>query len=318
MAEVVRRAPVTGLVDEDLDLVAGPPRISWGAIFAGAVSALGLWLLLYAFGLAVGLTAIDPNNPASLRSSGIFTGVWGLVSPLVALFIGGLVAGRGAGVFRRSEGATHGLVMWGLAMVIGTFLVISAATAVIKTVGHVAVRAGGAAIGAATGHGADMGAAEDGLSLDADEALRPVNQRLQAVGRPPISAEQLETATTDAIRRGVTEGGLDHDVLVASIAHNTSLSRADADEVANRLEMQIDKAKGAAAQRAQAAETGALRAADASGKAFLGMFGALLLGLVAAVVGAALGVPHVRVRRRELAPVRPPVAPAGPPREVYP
>ena len=47
---------------------------------------------------------------------------------------------------------------------------------------------------------------------------------------------------------------------------------------------------------------------------------ALLLGLVAAVVGAALGVPHLRARRREIVPVRPPAAPAptGPPREVYP
>jgi hypothetical protein len=318
MAEVVRRAPVTGVVDEDVDFVAGPPRISWAAIFAGAVSALGLWLLLYAFGLAVGLTAIDPNNPGSLRSSGIFTGVWGLVSPLVALFIGGFVAGRGAGLFRRGEGAMHGLVMWGLAMVIGTFLVISAATAVIKgvaSVGGDAVRAGGAAIGAAVEHGPAMA---EGLGLDADEALRPVNQRLEAIGRPPIRADQLAAATTDAIQHGVTEGRIDHDVLVASIARNTSLSRADADEVANRLEMQIDKVRGQLAQRAHAAETGALRAADASGKAFLGMFGALLLGLVAAVVGAALGVPHLRARRRELAPARPPVAPAGPPREVYP
>jgi hypothetical protein len=316
MVEVVTRAPLTGVVDDDVDFVASPPRISWGAIFAGAVSALGLWLLLYAFGLAVGLTAIDPNNPASLRSSGIFTGVWGLVSPLVALFIGGFVAGRGAGVSRRGEGAMHGLVMWGLSMVIGTFLVISAATAVIKgvaSVGQAAVRAGGAAIGAAAEHGSGLGM-EEGLGLDADEALRPVNQRLEAVGRPPIRAEQLEAATTDAIQRGVTEGGIDHDVLATAIARNTALSRADAEEVANRLEMQVDKAKGQLTQRAQAAETGALRAAYASGNAFLGMFGALLLGLVAAVVGAALGVPHLRARRRELAPVRPPVAPAGPPR----
>ena len=108
MAEVVSRAPLAGVVDDDVDFVAGPPRSAWGQSSRAAVSALGLWLLLYAFGLAVGLTAIDPNNPGSLRSSGIFTGVWGLVSPLVALFIGGFVAGRGTGVFRRGEGAMHG------------------------------------------------------------------------------------------------------------------------------------------------------------------------------------------------------------------
>ena len=54
------------------------PRLSWGAIFGGAVTALGLWVLLYAFGLAVGLSSLDPANPHSVRGSSIFTGVWAL------------------------------------------------------------------------------------------------------------------------------------------------------------------------------------------------------------------------------------------------
>jgi hypothetical protein len=321
MAETVRRVPVTGAVEEEIDLVGGQPRISWGAIFAGAVSALGLWMLLYAFGLAVGLTALDPNNPGSLRSSGIFTGVWGLVAPLVALFIGGFVAARGAGIFRRAEGAIHGMVMWGLATVIGSFLVISAAAAVIRGVASVsqaAVRAGGAAIGDASEPGPHAGGAAETPGVDVDDALRPVNERLQATGRPPITADQIVAAAEDAIQRSAGKGRIDHDVLVNSVTHNTALSRADAEEVANRLEMQIDDAKDEVAQRVHSAESGALRAAEASGKAFWGAFGALLLGLVAAMVGGALGVPQLRVRRRELAPARPPAAPAGPPREVYP
>ena len=71
-------------------------------------------------------------------------------------------------------------------MVIGTFLVISRATAVIKGVrlgGPGRSVAGGAAIGAAAAHGSELGM-EQGLGLDADEALRPVNQRLEAVGQP--------------------------------------------------------------------------------------------------------------------------------------
>src|SRR3954462_4683573 len=93
----------------------GPPiKLSWSAIFGGVVAALGIWALLYALGLAMGLSAINPNNPASARPSGIFAGIWGILVPLIALFVGGAIAGRGAGLIHRAGGAIHGLVMWGV------------------------------------------------------------------------------------------------------------------------------------------------------------------------------------------------------------
>ena len=46
-------------------------------------------------GLAVGLSSLNPANPGSARGAGIFTGVWGLIAPLIALFAGGWVAGAG-------------------------------------------------------------------------------------------------------------------------------------------------------------------------------------------------------------------------------
>jgi len=321
MAEIVRTAPA-GVDEEYVGSVAGPPRISWGAIFAGAVSALGLWMLLYAFGLAVGLTTLDPNNRGSLRSSGIFTGVWGLVAPLIALFVGGFVAGRGAGIFRRAEGAVHGVVMWGLVTVMGSFLVISAAAAVVRGVaamGQAAVRAGGSAVGAVADKSGGLGAMAQQFGIDADDALRPVNDRLREQGQPPVSAEQLQAATRDAVQSAVPEGRVDRDLLVRSIAQNTSMSRPDVEETATRIHMQIDNAKNQMGQRVQSAETGALKAAESSGKVFWGVFGALLLGLIAAAIGAALGVPQLHARRRERVVAPAPVPPPPrQPREVYP
>jgi hypothetical protein len=98
-------------------------RVSWGSIFAGGVVALAVWAMLYALGLAVGLSVLNPDNPSTLKGAGIFSGIWGLVTPLIALFVGGLVVGRLSGVVRKLDAAIHGLVMWGLATVTGAWLV---------------------------------------------------------------------------------------------------------------------------------------------------------------------------------------------------
>ncbi|HZI05155.1 MAG TPA: hypothetical protein VEZ71_14085, partial [Archangium sp.] len=50
--------------------LAGPAvKVSWGSIFAGVVTALGLWALLYSFGLALGLSSINPQDAGSAKSS---------------------------------------------------------------------------------------------------------------------------------------------------------------------------------------------------------------------------------------------------------
>lgn len=102
-----------------------PFHISWGALFAGAAAALGMWVLLYALGLALGLSTVDPKDTDTLRATGVFTGIWGLATPLVALFIGGLVAGRSAGPLSRGGGAIHGLVVWSLTALAGLYLIVN-------------------------------------------------------------------------------------------------------------------------------------------------------------------------------------------------
>jgi hypothetical protein len=113
-------------------VVTSPVALRWGAIFGGAIAALAMWLLLYALGLALGLSTIDPNRPDTVRSSGLFTGIWGLVTPLVALFVGGLVASRGAGTIDRASGALHGLVVWSFATVLGAWGLTTIATSALS------------------------------------------------------------------------------------------------------------------------------------------------------------------------------------------
>jgi hypothetical protein len=325
MAEELVSAPAVVAVDE---AQSARPRISWGAVFAGAFSAIGLWLLLYALGLALGLSTVDPNNPGSVRGLGIFTGAWSAIAPLLALFIGGLVAGRLAGVFARGYGALHGLVMWGLVSVAGAYLVMavaSLAVAGVASVGKTVVQAGGAAVKNVAGAG--VGAARE-FGIDWDDALGPINRRLAAEGKPTVSAGELQAAARDAAQGAVRSGRFDRAAFEESLAQNTALSRADVQALSQRIQAQVEdtmsELKARARGVAETARTDALKAAEKTGKAFWGVFAALLLGLVAAIVGGMLGVPRLlpqarTVRGPRVTPVEPPPrGPILPPREAYP
>lgn len=74
-----------------------------GAVFAGIVVTLALQLILGILGLAIGANSINPlqeQNPASGLGTG--TVIWFAISTLLALFSGGWVAGRLAGIASTS------------------------------------------------------------------------------------------------------------------------------------------------------------------------------------------------------------------------
>jgi hypothetical protein len=270
-------------------------RLSWGALFGGVAVSLGVWMLLYVFGLAIGLTSIDPNNPSSLKGAGIGTGIWALIAPLIALFIGGMVTSRVAGLIDRTSGGIHGAVLWGLTSIAGFFVL----TSVLSTLLGGAMKLGGEAVSAAAhGVSAAAGKADTGslqaLGIDANDLLGPVNQRLRAAGKPPVTADQLQAASKDVIGTAVREGRFDRELLVTSIAQNTALSRADAEDIAGRVETQFNARKGQFEQKAQNVgqnvQTGALKAAESTGKVFWGLSGVLFLGFISAVLGAMTGV----------------------------
>src|SRR5690606_15487636 len=70
-------------------------RISWGAIFAGTVAALSVQLLLTLLGLSIGMWAVDPSaGQQGFQGLGIGAAIWALVSFIIALYVGGWIAGR--------------------------------------------------------------------------------------------------------------------------------------------------------------------------------------------------------------------------------
>jgi len=113
-------------------------RISWGAIFAGAVVAIATQLVLALIGGAIGLATLNPTTGQSRSGTtlGIGAAIWLVISSLISLFVAGYVAGRLGGTF---NGWLHGLATWATVTTLTLLLLATAA---------------GGLVGAASGLGA--------------------------------------------------------------------------------------------------------------------------------------------------------------------
>jgi hypothetical protein len=97
------------------DLVSVGSRISWGAIFAGSVLALGMYMLLSVLGGAVGLTLRDRVTEDNLKASVI---VWTIIIACVSLFTGGVVTSCFTVGENKIEAVIYGILMWALTFAI--------------------------------------------------------------------------------------------------------------------------------------------------------------------------------------------------------
>lgn len=85
------------------------------AIATGVVMGLANYILLMLLGLALGVSAIDfDESGSSIHRFSAFSLVWALASMLLALFVGSFFAAKTCGLRRKSDGITHGLIMWGV------------------------------------------------------------------------------------------------------------------------------------------------------------------------------------------------------------
>jgi len=293
----------------------GGPTIAvlrWGAIFGGSAAALATWLVLYVLGLAIGFSSINQADLGSLKSLGLFSGLWSVIAPLPALFVGGFVVSRGAGATDKTTGALHGTVVWALSILGATWLVVnlltglvggafSAAKSTAQTAGQgvaAAAQAVGGGAANAAGGAANAGQAASGqagdlakqFNLNPDDALRTVNARLQAAGKPTINPDQLQAAVKQVLQTAVQQRSFDRQAFVKALEDNHLATGADADEIAGRVEGQFNAAKDALARAGQAAESAGGKVAKVTGKTLWGIFAVLLLGAAATILGAIAGL----------------------------
>jgi len=93
------------------DIMPVRSRVSWAAVLAGAVTALSVYLLFGALGVALGLSVQDRVTDTQL---GVGVAIWGVLTLLIALFLGGWVTSQCTVGENKSEAVIYGVILWGV------------------------------------------------------------------------------------------------------------------------------------------------------------------------------------------------------------
>lgn len=173
-------------------------RVSWGAIFSGTVIALGLLVLLGMLGTAIGFRAIDPQQGAAFEGVGIGAGIWWIATSIIALAVGGYVAGHVSGIPEKRSATAHGASVWGLITLAMLWLAASTAGSAVNTAAG-AVSGAAEAVGTAARTGTEAvlqpgGVSQDEAARRAEGAIEAVEGELADVDEDQLRAQAGQTA----------------------------------------------------------------------------------------------------------------------------
>ena len=267
-------------------------RMSWGAVFAGAVVAVATMLLLNLLGAAMGAGAIRPLDATSADVSrfGIAAGIWEVINVALSMALGGYVTARLSGTHSHLDGELHGMTMWALALLIGTALIAYATSGVVGLVGQ-----GASSVASSTVSG-PRGIAGTGLPEVGPAVTNRLMQSLSNSGDPTtMTREQVNAEIATLVGRALYGGGIadtDRNRLVDLVAAQFGVTKEEAAQRVNRME---SEARASLAQVEQRTREVADAVAAGTASAARALFTALVLGLLTALVGAWIGTRHKRV-----------------------
>jgi hypothetical protein len=204
------------------EAVAAPMYISWGAVIAGAIAASALTFVLITFGAAIGLAIASPS--ATWRDTSValalLSGLWLLLTAIASFALGGYLAGR----LRATGDSTtadevelrdglHGLLVWGLAILIGAALALGLArTAAAPATGNVLAPT--------------ASTAEPLLAFELDRLFRADRRPGEAV-EPDVRAQAARIITTSLGHADMAAE--DRAYLVRLVMARTGLAQPDAE-----------------------------------------------------------------------------------------
>jgi hypothetical protein len=249
MTIIEEEAAIVATRDADMD---ARSYLDWPAVFAGAVVASAISLVLVTFGSAIGLSLTSPFDNTGMSAVGlaIALGLWLVWVQVSSFMAGGYVTGR---MRRRAYDATehesdvrdgmHGLVMWGTGVLVGALFL--------------ALSAGGAATTVGTAAGGAAQAAVEKMA-SAAEGTNPFSQAVDTAFR----TSRPETGTSADARNeamaivasGIANGDIpeaDRTYLAQVIAARTDVPP---DEAKTRVDTMVTNAQQAAEEAKQKAQ----------------------------------------------------------------
>ena len=237
-------------------------RVSWGGVWSGFLIALGTMLLLGTLGVAIGVSAVDPRAAGETRGLGIGAAIWGGLTLLIAVFVGGMVAARLGLIFDQPTSALHGALVWVLSMLAVLYLATSGISLGVNALLGVAGSIAGAA--GSSGLVADLTGGDVTQILARLDDPGTVSTVAAATG---MSQEEARRALADIRAR------------VEAARSDPSRAIAEAREGLRQLTARVaDRATTAARTTSWTA------------------FGAMVLSLLAAIGGAMWGARQAAVR----------------------
>src|SRR5471030_929783 len=183
-----KRGCLTASTDtqEDMKLLTthdGLPRLSWGSVIAGVILSSIVYLMMSVLGAAIGASLLSPlSRPDPLHGFGFGSGVWVIVTTVLAVFIGSYFAGRCTPVL----GWLHGLLSWAVMTLLIVFGMTSLIGGAVSTVGSVAATS------------AQVGATAANQSNMDPSILNSAKQQMQAAASAASAAASGPEAEQDA------------------------------------------------------------------------------------------------------------------------
>jgi hypothetical protein len=299
-------------------------RLSWGAIFAGIVIALITMFALQMFGLAIGAATINPKFEVNPVEPALGTGavIWLVASNLIALFLGGFVAGHFAASPSEEDGVLHGLITWGGVTLLTLALLTSSVSGMVNGVVNAASNAigmAGMAVAEAAPEVADALNLQDmtmqGIQGEIRSLLQQSNDPALQSNPSTDSTEQTTTGAANtqaqfsslselelnrgfsALFSGDTVDETQRQDFITLLAERTGMTQEEAATTVERWEQTFTQIRTEAEDTAREVSQAIADAVTAFAGA---LFASMVLGAFAAGAGGLLGSPE-REREREIA-----------------
>jgi hypothetical protein len=236
----------------------GASYVEWSAIFAGAILASAIIVLMTAFGSAIGLSLVSPYHGPSPAIFYVVLALWFTWITVSSFVAGGYVTGR---LRRPIDGATahevqirdgaHGLVVWAAAVVIGTSLATFSLSSAVTTMSL------SSAINDRVDHGKSASSAiASSLAPGGDAMGYEAEALLRSEGAPMSgSADAPRQEVARILMKGVADGSLNADdraYLARMVSARAGLKQADAEK---RIEAIADQIATSTAKERAATET---------------------------------------------------------------